>query len=146
MAHVVKVIVRDLIIVKVCLRGDGSLSSWQQWHAGLLAEVVTNQGEPVVDGRANCGHAKVEVSLYHNAFVKMKATAKQTLQAFGGQGYDTQTWMRERACAKSIGSIYHWQDFGADDAAGLWLLFRHVRKASAGYRSKHSRHHQVVES
>ena len=125
--------------MKVCLRGDGSLSSWQQWHAVLLAEVVTNQGEPVADGRANCGHAKVEVSLLHNALVKMKATAKQTLQAFGGQGYDTQTWITERAGTKSIGRIYHVTLKDAQ-VAGLWQLFRHVRKASAGYISKHSRH------
>ena len=39
MAEVAKVIVRDLIIVKVWTRDDGCLNSWKQWNAVLLEEL-----------------------------------------------------------------------------------------------------------
>ena len=143
MTTVVKVIIWDLIIVKVSHRQDGSLSSWAQWQAVLLAEVVIPQGEPMTinDGRAISSYAKIEISMFHNALAKMKSTASQNMLAFSGRGSDAQAWINERPGAKSIGSIFL-MTIGATDAAGLWVLYRHVRTASAGYRSKAATKHR----
>ena len=141
-----KVIIRDLIIVKVSHREDGSLSSWAQWQAVLLAEVVIPQGEPMTinDVRSISSYAKIEISVFHKALTKMRSTAAQNILAFGGRGPDAQAWINERPGAKSIGSIFM-MTIGATDAAGLWVLYRHVRKASAGYRSKRSRPRHLAQ-
>ena len=146
MTTVVKVIIRDLIIVKVSHREDGSLSSWAQWQAVLLAEVVIPQGEPMTinDVRSISSYAKIEISVFHQALTKMRSTAAQNILAFGGRGSDTQAWINERPGARSIGSIYH-MTINAIDAAGLWMLYRHVRRASAGYQSKHSKPRHRVQ-
>ena len=149
MAIVVKIIVRDLIVVKVCHRIDGSLSGWDQWQAVLIAEVVIPPGEPMTinDGRPMSSYsryANIEISVFHNALAKMRSTAAQNILAFGGRGSDTQVWINERPGARSIGSIYH-MTINAIDAAGLWMLYRHVRRASAGYQSKHSKPRHRVQ-